>query len=130
MAQQKRISTMATMTKSDEVQVLRKFVESIDKNSYLGDFFQGCVPFFESAVRNDCVFAHADNLRGNEDELRAVKAEIVAQKKFLADLKLEADRMEAKKVQAEREIASLKRDFVSVARAVADKVASIEHTLR
>jgi len=89
-------------TKQQEIDTLKKFVASIDPNSYLGDFFQGCVPFFESAIRSDAVFAHADAIRSNEAQLRAVQAEIDAKTKKLREIEEKTTAMESRMLYAER----------------------------
>ena len=116
-------------TKQQEIDTLKKFVASIDPNSYIGDFFQGCVPFFESAIRSDAVFAHADAIRSNEDQLRAVQAEIDAKTKKLREIEEKTTAMESRMLQATRQMESLKANSAKLFGEIRSKLDSAEYAI-
>lgn len=116
-------------TKQQEIDILKNFVGSIDPNSYLGDFFQGCVPFFESAIRSDAVFAHADAIRSNEAQLRAVQAEIDAKTKKLREIEEKTAAMESRLHYAERQLQSMKDSSSKLFNEIRSKIDSVEYAV-
>lgn len=114
------------MQKADEVAILSNFVRSLPANSYLQDFFQGSVPFFESAVKSDLVFAHADNLRSMQHEVTAYESRIKDAAMRLAEIEAKAAAAELRCRRAESEIESLRREAKAFARTLRDKIADVE----
>lgn len=105
------------MDKSEEVDTLKRFVESLPRDSYLWDFMSGSIGSFAAQVANDVTYPALANIWADRAaEARAAEQEAKACRKQLDALRRECD-------QIGRTVAR-KRDELDEIRRIANRLAA------
>ena len=104
------------MTKTEEIELYRTFVESLPADSYLADLLAGTIPLVEATIRNDHCFPCPltevwKERRESGESLVVVNKEIGIRQAFLRAVNDESDR----KVRwANEEVSRAKRDLSTI----------------
>lgn len=102
-----------TLTKSQEVDVLRKFVASLEKGSYLATIFADAAPEIEGMIANDFAYSPLGGLRNAQAEMQKdledAKQKAVEVKKQRDALAMEVKHLERRKNYLKDELAELRQ---------------------
>ncbi|MCR9292044.1 MAG: hypothetical protein NXI32_04945 [bacterium] len=101
------------LTKSDEIMMLRAFMELVPKHTYLADYLDRADETFESDIRSDIMYPRWDHIeakrREMEEATQRYRDEMVRVREAQAKLK-----------QAQQELADMQRQAASIINGISD----------
>ena len=116
------MATTTLLTKQDEIDTYRRFVEALSPDSYLAEYLDGSVEQVESAIRADLpctpINAARETQHSLRNDLESIRHEIRAALSKRDELKRANDRAEHILLQTYREVANVGRTASAFSEAV------------